>query len=1222
MLSLFFVHLPGGIGVRSVTINSAAGTRSRSGSTAKPRTSSSASATQQPPSSRSAAGTTFFRVFFSFSISTSLTLPPASTSRSTGATSSSRLRAPSNTSVSDSRTSSRSLSTSPTPPYTLARTRTNSSPGPNQSTKARPVTPTSVPVPPTVNKPSAQPNPSSRSISSKPTTVRRKPIPLQTPPSPSALSTSSQTKVAAESETGMIPLPPPPRPRPQANSGPVSPTRPNARILATPLTPSRSRSSPNLKGSSRTTPLPPSPVDDRRQTHRSSSTSAYPSKVKPSVPGPSSSSTSLPSSSSRRRPETSPSDPRSHTVSRSPSNSALNSRSHSRDSHSSRHPAAASSATTTPSPLSQSAPQSLYKPPSQALPPSQTPPTHKQYGSGSDTSIKLDMRRLLSKPALVSGLNVSPESGDEWERERSRKFKDREINDAQTGPRRLEATPVPQKSGSVSGGSREGSLGRGSNSGHGHDSEKEKKVRNVLKRRPSAMAASGSKSPPSTPTASAFTIPGFGSRSNSQKEQRTASPSITAINTPIYYANRRMPSDIPDLRINPNAKVTHSRSMTSPGSGGSGSGSSQSASPAPLTPAGAVAQAYKQQELKNGIGRSYSASAVPSGLRSGSASKQASTSHGERNRRRAQDGHGGDKGTDELEDVRPYYTVLGSTTGRVVAVGGPEDDAWNLNLDTYFPVDDAKTTMTSTTVSGGRKSSTLSRKVSGKFKKISGKRDESPPATNANRYGRPSLQERRLDGSSKTKAADLNRRRSLRLSIDKFLDLPIEEMPLSSATTIPGTSSGPSTFSRSGKLSELGIDEAGSVGSGGSPNEHRSRKSDPSGLTGGKIWKLMKRISTGGLRDKYIEPSEPPPPVPALPKDYLSMIGPRSTDGHADQNGVLSRFIPSRSSMSAAHPYPRTAKMTKPPVTPLNTRPSTAGSRGTTGAARPSTTTRSSSPVSSDVASSKFFNRTHSTRSSTSSYGEEIPPPVPTLIGQHIVSPTELYRLNDDSGSKVSLPKNKGQPQNRGSPSSPEWTIVSPVDERPSLPTPPRRSTAKDSLPLTRSPSPIIPSFSTAAAINTFGVRKQSMGAGDGPRPQTRPSLSVVTPPPRPTRSPFRPPPDSSRVVPRIESPKPEEDTEGRKRESSGGHSNASTAKQRPRSASFTSSPPNGRSPLTFREMDSPIGKQTLSEKEKADKWDDLLERSALAGGTIHLGGGELMSDNIRFSTFSELSSK
>jgi len=41
-----------------------------------------------------------------------------------------------------------------------------------------------------------------------------------------------------------------------------------------------------------------------------------------------------------------------------------------------------------------------------------------------------------------------------------------------------------------------------------------------------------------------------------------------------------------------------------------------------------------------------------------------------------------------------------------------------------------------------------------------------------------------------------------------------------------------------------------------------------------------------------------------------------------------------------------------------------------------------------------------------------------------------------------------------------------------------------------------------------------------------------------------------------------------------------------------------------------------LSDKEKADKWDILLERSNKAGGTLHLNGGmdKLPSDRLNFS--------
>jgi dsDNA-binding SOS-regulon protein len=47
--------------------------------------------------------------------------------------------------------------------------------------------------------------------------------------------------------------------------------------------------------------------------------------------------------------------------------------------------------------------------------------------------------------------------------------------------------------------------------------------------------------------------------------------------------------------------------------------------------------------------------------------------------------------------------------------------------------------------------------------------------------------------------------------------------------------------------------------------------------------------------------------------------------------------------------------------------------------------------------------------------------------------------------------------------------------------------------------------------------------------------------------------------------------------------------------------------------------RKVLTEKEKADKWDDLLEMSDRAGGTIHIGNAQLLSDSLRFSDYSTL---
>lgn len=55
---------------------------------------------------------------------------------------------------------------------------------------------------------------------------------------------------------------------------------------------------------------------------------------------------------------------------------------------------------------------------------------------------------------------------------------------------------------------------------------------------------------------------------------------------------------------------------------------------------------------------------------------------------------------------------------------------------------------------------------------------------------------------------------------------------------------------------------------------------------------------------------------------------------------------------------------------------------------------------------------------------------------------------------------------------------------------------------------------------------------------------------------------------------------------------------------------------MTFRELGG-TRRQAWTSQEKEDKWDDLLEKSAQAGGTLHLGaeGAGLASDNLRFSS-------
>ena len=158
-------------------------------------------------------------------------------------------------------------------------------------------------------------------------------------------------------------------------------------------------------------------------------------------------------------------------------------------------------------------------------------------------------------------------------------------------------------------------------------------------------------------------------------------------------------------------------------------------------------------------------------------------------------------------------------------------------------------------------------------------------------------------------------------------------------------------------------------------------KKSPDGPADGspsrRFWKLVKKISISGLREKNQADSDHPP-VPPLPSHLAN--DPFDTP-------VVSSLVSSAVSSSASVSSPTTAVdksalvSSTPPSSLAQHRiklsrstPHSPPSQPTIGP-RPSTTTRSSSP-SSDVASSRFFNR-QSARSSTSSLGEEALPPLP-----------------------------------------------------------------------------------------------------------------------------------------------------------------------------------------------------------------------------------------------------
>ncbi|KAG7445790.1 uncharacterized protein BT62DRAFT_1076861 [Guyanagaster necrorhizus] len=659
-----------------------------------------------------------------------------------------------------------------------------------------------------------------------------------------------------------------------------------------------------------------------------------------------------------------------------------------------------------------------------------------------------------------------------------------------------------------------------------------------------------------------------------------------------------------------------------------------------LTPARAVAMAYKQQQLE-GLRRqkeeeekvkkesdvstsppSSSGSSTDHATPKVSNTPEASTSHLPDNT----------VSSSSSPSLAPYYTVFGSTSGKVIAVGGPEDSwsEYSLGPQLVNGLGSGIGHRTASVSVGKPRTSkslsrSLSRKLSGRWRKGSmGVPDDDMewekielPSVDRERekdlepgQGRPSLQERRGHRKPVLNGSKTEETKYLRVSVDTQAG-PIDE-PTMPASKTPRTAT---------PAKDASFDSAFNNVLGPWKSE---TKSEPGSGGGKKLWKLIKRISTSGLRDKFLDspsdsPSSSPPPVPALPKDYASMnYGPKSMDGHgsAPQAGALSRIMQTRTSISGGRPSQSPKE--GPAIRPLHPVPATSSNslRGH----RPSITTRSSSPGSSDVASSKFFQRTQSQRSSSSSYGDEVPPPVPdTVVGQHIIPPSELYKLTknmpaEEDDSKFRHRKSLSkvvQHSVRTSTSSLESWVPTAEGPLPSLPTPPRTAwkPPNDSVRA----SPTIPEFSTSAPINAFIGRRPSAVESAS----TDIAADLKSTPSRTSRSLHRLSPSASKIsspirrlpsIPRLSSPPPIPDTPTNPNRTS--TSSHATARPRSYASTLTTSP----SP-TAQFRDRATIKPAWTEQEKTDMWNDLLERSARAGGTLHLRGDHgLASDQLRFS--------
>jgi hypothetical protein len=662
--------------------------------------------------------------------------------------------------------------------------------------------------------------------------------------------------------------------------------------------------------------------------------------------------------------------------------------------------------------------------------------------------------------------------------------------------------------------------------------------------------------------------------------------------------------------------------------------SSSSPSPRVLTPAGAVVAAYKEQEMR----RKYSKDDLSSRGSCG-----------------------------EIGGV--YYTVFGSS-GDVATVGKPDDEnRSNQDLNSCVSTKPKDLSRKPSLGPLGR----LSRKSSAKAKKNSGFMSESEcgheSVTRHEQVRRSSFQGRR----STSVPAKHRRKKSLGIPIIGDSDFGL----------IWDSSQTPSKSA------------AGSV-------------DEPSPSAGGKIWKLVKRLSTGGLREKY-HAQETAPPVPALPEGLLQTPPPKSKPKTAqsvphspnDSKLPASRYVRGRASFGDAALMNRNTSIRGFPSPVPSSRLPAFGSGKGPSRRRQSINTRSPSPISSDMVPPKHWQKT---RSSSVSTFEDVPPLPGRIVSEQILSPSELIKLEKDQATtELSSPPstvdshspaattsnyhgNTRNPSLRGLASSEDSEADGmSASEFATLPTPPRhhykpnphavyhQSNGSSSVVGSVTTSPTIPMFSTQDVVNRFHPAKgdgatmsRSLNSSSMPQSPSMSSdefglVSPAQPPPRPRRSDKRKPlfvdprvimrasldrdgrdGNRGRRVPPSNSVPPQrkttldlssglDDGEGRSYGTFGNSQSkglvefVSTSRDSSSSREdLTFSPSlHSRSPLRFREMGSgeAAGKdrKALTEKEKADKWHDLLERSDRAGGTIHIGNSKLPSDSLRFSDYSTL---
>lgn len=357
--------------------------------------------------------------------------------------------------------------------------------------------------------------------------------------------------------------------------------------------------------------------------------------------------------------------------------------------------------------------------------------------------------------------------------------------------------------------------------------------------------------------------------------------------------------------------------------------------------------------------------------------------------------------------------------------------------------------------------------------------------------------------------------------------------------------------------------------------------------TGVRLWRLVKRISTGGLRERFQMANAPPPPVPTIPKG-LTMLPNAMLEVQAPSESA-SRDGGTDTGYSAGGGNGGMSPNNSSDVSPQSDGPTSLQGNGA--GSLPRYPSISSSPQSSEPTTSIHFFRSHSSRSSFSSFaGTSPPPPVPkhSLARSSSLQTRTRTRTNTNSSSS---------------------TQGTSHDEAERSTEPPTRTWNRS--------SPDIPSFSISDVVNNFMLRRPSLARHQARQARHAPARSLprIEPPPsgevsgallRRAGSEARTTTRKHRRFDPILAPV----SSGQNRDS---HGSDSTLRP-PGSVGSNSGSVVER--ITFRELGSAQG-QVLTSQEKEDKWDDLLERSARAGGTLHLGAGSsrLASDNLRFSS-------